>query len=133
MPCPWGASKYPMTLPFLSMWIIEGGRIQQSAMGGVSSASSSISVRSLGRSYTQTLSSLSTARPVTPPIFHLFGRGFGQSGSNLNLGAVCSCPPSDRHRSNKPRPDSAFLAVFIDASPYNCEIVSHCSLYYNGS
>src|SRR5262249_37595167 len=50
--------------------------------------SSSMSVRSFGRSRTQTLSSLSTARPVTPPSFHLLGRGFGQSGSNLNFGAV---------------------------------------------
>src|SRR5580698_3368687 len=97
MPCPWGASKEPMTLPFLSMWIIAGGRMQQSASGGVSSASSSMSVRSFGRSYTHTLSSLSTASPVTPPIFHLFGRGLGQSGSNLNLGAVGSCAPSDTH------------------------------------
>src|SRR5271168_440371 len=93
-----------MTLPFLSMWIIEGGRTQQSAIGGVSSASSSMSVRSFGRSYTQTLSSLSTANPVTPPIFHLFGRGFGQSGSSLNLGAVCSCAPSEAHKTDKPRP-----------------------------
>src|SRR5688500_9407537 len=44
--------------------------------------------RSLGRLSTQMLSSLSTARPVTPPIFHLFGSGFGQSGSNLKRGAV---------------------------------------------
>src|SRR6266436_2653819 len=80
-----------MTLPVLSMWIIAGGRTQQSATGGVSSASSSISVISFGRSYTQTLSSLSTARPVTPPIFHLFGSGLGQSGSNLYRGAVCLC------------------------------------------
>src|ERR1700724_4178874 len=91
MPCPWGASKEPMTLPFLSMWIIEGGRTQQSAIGGTSSASSSMDVRSFGRSYTQTLSSLSTANPVTPPIFHLLGRGLGQLGSTLNLGAVCAC------------------------------------------
>src|SRR3984893_8985845 len=74
---------------------MDGGRTQQSASGGLSSASRSISVRSLGRSYTQTLSSLSTASPVTPPSFHLFGRGLGQSGSNLNLGAVDSCAPSD--------------------------------------
>src|SRR5580704_7167116 len=92
-----------MTLPFLSMWIIEGGRTQQSASGGVNSASSSISVRSLGRSNTQTLSSLSTANPVTPPIFHLLGRGLGQSGSYLNLGAVWSCAPSDKHSVNNTR------------------------------
>src|ERR1700680_4590515 len=72
----------------------EGGSLQQSAIGGVSSASSSISVRSFGRSYTQTLSSLSTAKPVMPPIFHLFGSGFGQSGSNLNFGAASSDAPS---------------------------------------
>src|SRR5579863_1690043 len=133
MPCPWGASKEPMTLPFLSMWIIDGGRTQQSASGGVSSASSSISVRSFGRSNTQTLSSLSTANPVTPPIFHLFGRGFGQSGSNLNLGAACSCPPNDTHKSNRPRPASAFLSLFINTSGYNCEILSHCRDQHNGS
>src|SRR5215467_12412863 len=51
-------------------------------------------VRSLGRLSTQTLSSLSTASPVTPPSFHLFGRGFGQSGSNLSFGAVRVCAPS---------------------------------------
>src|SRR5260370_19961038 len=103
MPCPWGASKEPMTLPFLSMWIIEGGRTQQSASGGVSSASSSTSVRSFGRSNTETLSSLSRANPVTPPIFHLFGSGLGQSGSYLNFGAVFSCAPSNTHMTNKPR------------------------------
>src|SRR5690242_21963082 len=65
---------------------MEGGRTQQSATP--ISASISMSVRSFGRSRTQTLSSLSTARPVTPPSFHLLGRGFGQSGSNLNFGAV---------------------------------------------
>src|SRR5215470_8323690 len=70
---------------------MEGGRTQQSAMAGASSALSSMSRRSFGRSYTQTLSSLSTARPVTPPIFHLFGIVFGQSGSNLYLGAAGVC------------------------------------------
>src|SRR5277367_6904843 len=83
---------------------MDGGRTQQSAIGGVSSASSSISVRSFGRSNTQTLSSLSTAKPVTPPIFHLLGRGLGQSGSNLNLGAAGSCAPSDTHQMDTPRP-----------------------------
>src|SRR2546427_1914307 len=92
MPCPCGASNDPMTLPFLSMWIIDGGRTQQSAIGGVSSAWSSISVRSFGRSNTQTSSFLSTARPVTPPSFHLFGSGLGQSGSNLYFGAAWPCP-----------------------------------------
>src|SRR6202140_2251396 len=113
MPCPWGASKEPMTLPFLSMWIIEGGRTQQSAIGGVSSASSSISVRSLGRSNTQTLSSLSTANPVTPPSFHLFGRGLGQSESNLNFGAVCCCAPSETHKTN--RANTVYLSLFMNA------------------
>src|ERR1700724_730053 len=121
MPCPWGASKEPMTLPFLSMWIIEGGRTQQSAIGGTSSASSSISVRSFGRSYTQTLSSLSTANPVTPPIFHLLGRGLGQSGSNLNFGAFFSCAPSDTHKANKPRP----------ANPATAQIPTLLSLFMN--
>src|SRR5579863_118013 len=116
MPCPWGASKEPMTLPLLSMWIIDGGRTQQSAIGGFSSASSSISVRSLGRSYTQTLSSLSTASPVTPPIFHLFGRGLGQVGSYLNLGASCACAASPAARTKmNPRPTDEFL-LRIDPS-----------------
>src|ERR1700730_9072730 len=76
----------------------EGGSLQQSAIGGVNSASSSISVRSFGRSYTQTLSSLSTAKPVMPPIFHLFGSVFGQSGSNLNFGAASSDAPSTEEK-----------------------------------
>src|SRR5579863_3192897 len=63
-----------------------------------------MSVRSFGRSNTQTLSSLSTASPVTPPIFHLFGRGLGQSGSNLNFGADSSCAPSGTLTINMPRP-----------------------------
>src|SRR5439155_24992018 len=106
MPCPCGASNDPMTLPFLSMWIIDGGRTQQSAIGGVSSASSSISVRSFGRSYTQTLSSLSTASPVTPPIFHLFGSGFGQSGSNLYFGTRedGACAASAAHKATPQKP-----------------------------
>src|ERR1700682_6841262 len=102
MPCPCGGSKEPITSPLLSMWIIDGGRTQQSAIGGVSSASSSISVKSFGRSNTQTLSSLSTATPVTPPIFHLFGRGLGQSGSNLNLGAAGFCAPIDTPNHQQP-------------------------------
>src|SRR6202023_3184541 len=103
MRCPWGAPNEPITLPFLSMWIIDGGRTQQSATGGVSSASSSISVRSFGRSYTQTLSSLSTASPVIPPIFHLFGSGFGQSGSNLNFGAVSVGAPRSARKTPAPK------------------------------
>src|SRR3984893_6204502 len=128
MPCPCGASKEPMTLPFLSMWIIDGGRTQQSAIGGLSSASSSISVRSFGRSYTQTLSSLSTANPVTPPIFHLLGRGLGQSGSNLNFGAVGSCAACDTHKTNTPRPaDTAnarlhtLLLLFMNPLLMSCD------------
>src|ERR1700675_3208975 len=100
---------------------MEGGRTQQSAIGGVSSASSSISVKSFGRSYTQTLSSLSTASPVTPPIFHLFGSGLGQSGSNLNFGAAVSCAAIDTHQANKPRPPNtanaplhALLSLFMN-------------------
>src|SRR6202051_5255605 len=96
-------------LPSLSMWIIEGGRAQQSAR--LISALSSMSLRSFGRSYTQTLSSLSTANPVTPPLFHLFGKGFGQSESNLNLGALVGefgcCAPSITHQTNNPRPAPA--------------------------
>src|ERR1700685_1546427 len=101
-----------MTLPFLSMWIIEGGRTQQSAIGGFNSASSSMSVRSFGRSYTHTLSSLSTARPVTPPIFHLLGRGLGQSGSNLNLGGAGSSAAGKLVNTNKQRPVDRANASF---------------------
>src|ERR1700676_1750270 len=89
------------------MWIIDGGWTQQSAIGGFNSASSSMDVRSFGRSYTQTLSSLSTANPVTPPIFHLFGRVLGHSESYLYLGAVSSCAPNAAHNANKPRPPNA--------------------------
>src|SRR5437016_11850191 len=103
MPCPCGGSKEPMTLPSLSKWIIDGGRLQQSAIGGFNSASSSISVRSLGRSSAQTLSSLSTARPVIPPIFHWFGSGLGQSGSNLNFGAVSVGAPRSARKTPAPK------------------------------
>src|ERR1700730_5510456 len=40
------------------------------------------------------LSSLSTAKPVTPPIFHLLGRGLGQLTSTLNSGAVSAWAPN---------------------------------------
>src|SRR5438874_13700904 len=116
MPWPCGASNDPMTLPFLSMWIIDGGCTQQSAIGGESSASSSMSVRSFGRSNTQTLSSLSTARPVTPPIFHLLGRGLGQSGSNLNLGAVCAGAAAT-HETNKPTAASKQIFIEVISRP----------------
>src|SRR5207245_9799117 len=98
MPWPCGCSgvKEPITLPSLSMLIIEGGRVQHSAVGGFFAACSSVSLRSLGRSSTQTFSSLSTARPVTPPSFHLLGKDLGQSGSNLYFGAVCACAPRTR-------------------------------------
>src|SRR6202158_4655461 len=115
MPCPWGASKEPITLPLLSMWIIEGGRTQQSASGGISSASSSMSVRSFGRFSTQTLSSLSTASPVTPPNFQLFGRGLGQSGSNLYLGGVSVAPPTAPPQANKPQANKQGAASTVDA------------------
>src|SRR6202049_1779871 len=102
MPWPSGSSgvKEPITLPALSVWIIVGGRVQQSAVGVFFMACSSRSLKSLGRSSTQTLSSLSTASPVTPPIFHLFGSGLGQSGSNLNLGTVCPCALTATNQTN---------------------------------
>src|SRR5579872_4581476 len=84
------------------MWIIEGGRAQQSA--SLTSALSSISRKSLGRSSTHTLSSLSTASPVTPPIFHLLGRGLGQSGSNLYFSAAGVCAPKAAHRTDRATP-----------------------------
>src|SRR6516164_1327449 len=110
------------------MWIIEGGRTQQSASGGVSSASSSISVRSFGRSNTHTLSSLSTAKPVTPPIFHLLGKGLGQSGSNLNLGAVCSGAPESTQTTSRPRPangTNARFAVLSMSPPVHRGLILH--------
>src|ERR1700676_4234895 len=104
------------------MWIIDGGWTQQSAMGGFNSASSSMDVRSLGRSYTQTLSSLSTAKPVTPPIFHLFGRGLGQVASTLNFGADCvfAAGPLGKNKTN-PRPSAPasihlYFAIEISSS-----------------
>src|SRR6267142_1025587 len=113
MPCPCGASNEPITLPFLSIWIIAGGRRQQSAVGGLRSACPSTSVVSFGRFSTQTLSSLSTASPVTPPIFHLFGSGLGQSGSNLNFGAdCCACVPRATNKPNKQRPANTPKAQF---------------------
>ena len=39
---------------------------------------------------------------MTPPIFHLLGRGLGQSGSNLKLGAAGGCALRDTNRT-KPR------------------------------
>src|SRR5229473_2988965 len=92
---------------------IDGGRTQQSAIGGVSSASSSMSVRSFGRSCTQTLSSLSTAKPVTPPIFHLFGKGFGQSASTLYFGAFCVCAPRAPNKTNMHRPAARPNAITL--------------------
>src|SRR5258708_21627976 len=86
------------------MWIIDGGRTQQSAIGGVSSASSSMSVKSFGRSSTQTLSSLSTPSPPTPPIFHLLGKGLGQSGSNSYFVADNPSPPNVTHNANTNTP-----------------------------
>src|ERR1700680_3433727 len=103
---------------------MDGGRTQQSAIGGVSSASSSISVRSFGRSCTQTLSSLSTAKPVTPPIFHLFGKGFGQSASTLYFGAFCVCAPralnnTKRHRPAAKPKATIFLSLLMGSLPHN--------------
>src|ERR1700674_3110395 len=92
---------------------MDGGRTQQSAIGGVRSASSSISVRSFGRSCTQTLSSLSTANPVTPPIFHLFGRGFGQSVSTLYFGAFCVCAPRAPNKTDKHSPAARANAITL--------------------
>jgi len=70
------------------MWIIAGG-----AYATIGQRRSQLGLeldigRSFGRFNTQTLSSLSTAKPVTPPIFHLLGRGFGQVGSYLNFGTL---------------------------------------------
>src|SRR5580704_1074126 len=109
MPWPCGCSgvNEPITFPSLSIWIIDGGRVQHSAVGGFFAACNSVSLRSLGRSSTHTLSSLSTANPVTPPIFHLFRKGLGQSGSNLYFGADCVCAPTPTHNASKQRPPKA--------------------------
>src|SRR5215831_17956874 len=132
MPCPCGASKDPITFPCLSKWIMDGGRTQQSATP--ISASNSISVRSFGRFSTQTLSSLSTASPVTPPSFHLFGNGFGQSGSNLNFGAVSVCAPipaQKKMKANAATSDTPrikgppFGIVLLDSAPIVCRPVRY--------
>src|SRR5207244_450282 len=92
-------------------------------------------VRSFGRLSTQTLSSLSTASPVTPPIFHLFGSGLGQSGSNLYFGTdddddcACACAAIAAHRATPQKPTGMasiasiasgctvlFMALLRDAS-----------------
>jgi len=44
---------------------------------------------------------------LTPPIFHLFGKGLGQSGSNFYFGADCVCAPTPTHYASKPRPPKA--------------------------
>src|SRR5260370_15430706 len=85
---------------------MDGGRAQHTAVCGFFAACSSVSLRSLGRSSTQTLSSLSTASPVTPPSFHWSGKGLGQSGSNLYFGAVCACAPRTAQAVKKQRPIS---------------------------
>src|SRR5437773_1502915 len=72
-----------------------------------------MSLRSLGRSYTQTLSSLSTASPVTPPTFHLFGMVLGQSGSNLYFGAADVCAPTETHNAPKHRLPSTTSQVVL--------------------
>src|SRR5271169_4172055 len=108
---------------------MEGGRTQQSAIGGVSSASSSISVRSFGRSCTQTLSSLSTAKPVTPPIFHLFGRGFGQLESTWYFGAppFCAVTLSATPKTNRPNP-----AQRANAFSFPFLLIGHLLLRFPG-
>src|ERR1700676_1035334 len=117
MPWPSGSSgvKEPITSPFLSMWIIDGGRVQQSPVGGFFAAWSSRSLKSFGRSRTQTLSSLSTASPVTPPNFQLFGSGLGQSGSYLYLGCVSVCAPTPAPQANKPQANKQSPASTVTA------------------
>src|SRR3989304_4141378 len=114
-----------MTVPFLSIWIIEGGRTQQSAMGGFSPKRPSTSSVSFGRVWTQTLSSLSTASPVMPPSFHLFGRGLGQLASHLYRGisevfvtahgsfaAFCARATKKTHKTNMHIPARAAALTF---------------------
>src|SRR4030095_10766323 len=43
--------------------------------------------------------------PITPPIFHLFGSGFGKSGSNLYFGAAAwPCAPVPAYKNNTQTP-----------------------------
>src|SRR5580693_7991842 len=135
MPWPSGSSgvKEPITSPFLSMWIIDGGRVQQSPVGGFFAAWSSRSLKSFGRSSTQTLSSLSTASPVTPPNFQLFGRGLGQSGSNLYLGGVSVCAPTPAPPANKPQANKPPANKQGAASTVNARLRTITSRFIRGS
>src|ERR1700721_1396388 len=110
---------------------MEGGRTQQSAIGGGSSASSSISVRSFGRSCTQTLSSLSTASPVTPPIFHLLGKGFGQSASTLYFGAFCVQAPRAPNNANRHRPAARPNASMFLSLRMGLPLIIHWKFCYD--
>src|SRR5450755_129123 len=85
---------------------MDGGWTQQSDSGGSSSAWISMLVRSAGRLNTQTLSSLSTAKPVTPPIFHLLGSGLGHVASTLNLGTSGASAPTRAHAASTVQPTS---------------------------
>src|ERR1041385_2838691 len=128
-----------MTSPFLSMWIIAGGRLQQSEIGGVRPPCASSGKVSLGRVSAQTLSSLSTANPVMPPSFHLFGSGLGHVGSHLyfgmsgelvtahgSLAAFCAVSPRTRQTARRHRQTASAhsrarglrpIRFFIEGSP----------------
>jgi hypothetical protein len=56
-----------------------------------------------------------TARPVTPPNFHLFGSGLGQPGSYRYFGAVAPCAPSTTYSAIAPTTASAetFIVFLI--------------------
>src|ERR1700682_4655493 len=76
--------------------------------------------RSLGRFSTQTLSSLSTARPVTPPIFHLLGSGLGQVGSTLNFGTAGDCAPTRVQVANMASPTSPAIVRALPRTFMTC-------------
>ena len=102
MPWPCGASNEPMTLPALSKWIIDGGRTQQS---DAAELGFELEVRQVVRTVVHPDGVVlgATARPVTPPIFHLFGSGFGQPGSYMSRGA-CPCASATIYRTIPQRP-----------------------------
>src|SRR4051812_3380895 len=50
-----------------------------------------------------------TASPVTPPIFHLFGSGFGHPGSKRYRGAPCAPTTTYKASITRPRPTAIFF------------------------
>src|SRR5438046_2108129 len=90
--------------------------MQHSACGGTSEAAFSPSGIVAGRWKTHRLSWLSTARPPTCPVTHLFGNACDQSGSGSNAG-TCGrfvCPlASWAGCCTKARTSTAYILGFI--------------------